>query len=156
MLGHTTQQLSLLLTVSTSLPCSLLSAAAGWAATNIERLSLGCAADGSSGWNGRRAIHSAVSRANASGKSALAVRTWLKQGGPQPRWRVVFLTLCKAVMPQWVREKAWGLLHGSVTWGEDLATFAPERSRCYHCVARAHSAAVDCYNTRWGCECDLR
>ena len=92
---------------------------------------------------GLKAVRLAATRANATGKSALSVRTWLKQGGPQPRWWIVFPALGKSVMPQWVRAKAWALMQGAVTWGEDLAAFAPERSCCRFCVLRGHSVAVD-------------
>lgn len=88
--------------------------AARWACVDLSRMYF---------WNnvgterlGSQAVQAAVHLANASGKSSLSVRTWVNQGGPQPRWNIMFPLMCKLAMPQWVREKAWSVLQGSVTW----------------------------------------
>eukprot|EP01052_Picozoa_sp_SAG31_P001561 SAG31_NODE_53_length_30139_cov_31.002197_3_plen_321_part_00 len=69
----------------------------------------------------------------------LAERTWERQGGPRPQWKRLFMALANMAMVGWVREAAWSMLRGSVSWGTDRLSFAPEQALCPFCM-KHHSA----------------
>eukprot|EP01052_Picozoa_sp_SAG31_P040210 SAG31_NODE_5769_length_2335_cov_1.097496_2_plen_191_part_00 len=62
-------------------------------------------------------MKAAAATAFRSRDPPLAVRTWDRQGGPRPLWARLFRTLTDMAMVGWVRDAAWSMLRGSVSWG---------------------------------------
>jgi hypothetical protein len=58
-------------------------------------------------------------------------------------WGRLFVALAGMAMPTWVRQSAWGILRGAMSWGADRSTFDPAAGYCRFCRQAGNFAADD-------------